>query len=286
MPSMHLDNMQNIKQATLLTAHSFLKMMAVGKTGGQLTTYSDRFSYSGMKGTWDPAVKKGLADISGTSGPAAEDKTVKPGVPAGDPVGAASDFEVPYTMQTGLFRYAPMQPVPGKSVTAKGNPKPLYPTSSVSIATARLPIPKIEKTITQSQTYSVQSRENTVCLIKQLSSFALCLHGYAANSSAGCSGAPCHRRHGQVPQSLEGLDILRHCQMCRYLRNNKVVYRSRVPHLLEATCAFRHRRRSRKYIIQCHGLVAGAGTSLLYHSLLDYLYHYTGELEKHHCRVR
>ncbi|KAF1913160.1 hypothetical protein BDU57DRAFT_521874 [Ampelomyces quisqualis] len=140
----------------------FLKMTAVGKNGGQLVTYSDRFSYSGMKGTFDPIVKKGAADISGTSGPAADDKVVKPGAPVGDPVGAASDFEVAYTMQTGTIRYAPMQPVPGKSVTAKGNPKPLYPTSSVSIATSRLPIPKVEKTITQSQTYSVQSRENTV----------------------------------------------------------------------------------------------------------------------------
>lgn len=153
-------------------------MMAVSKTGGQLITYSDRFSYSGMKGTWDPIVKKGAADISGTSGPAAEDQTIKPGAAAGDPVGAAGDFEVPYTMQTGTIRYAPMQPVPGKSVTAKGNPKALFPTSSVSIAKTRLPIPKVQKTITQSQTYSVQSRENTVCLTTQHSS---AYNGYATN---------------------------------------------------------------------------------------------------------
>jgi hypothetical protein len=137
-------------------------MTAVGKTGGILTTYSDRFSLSGMKGTFTPDVKTAVASITGTTGPATDDKTVKAGA---DPAGAVpqdGDYDVEYTMQTGLTRYAPMQPVPLTKVTAKGTPKPMFPTSSVVIAKTRLPIPKVQTTITQSQTYSVSSRENTV----------------------------------------------------------------------------------------------------------------------------
>ncbi|KAH7064091.1 beta-1,6-glucan boisynthesis protein-like protein [Paraphoma chrysanthemicola] len=138
----------------------FLKMVAVGKTGGQYITYSKRFSYSGMTGVWPatPAVKTGLDSIDGTDGPATEDNTNKGGAGAAP---AAGDYGIAYTMQTGPTRYAPMQPVPPTKITAK-NTKPLYPTSSVSIATTRLPIPKIVTTLTQSQTYSVSSRENTV----------------------------------------------------------------------------------------------------------------------------
>ncbi|KAF2035294.1 beta-1,6-glucan boisynthesis protein-like protein [Setomelanomma holmii] len=138
----------------------FLKMVAVGKTGGQYITYSSRFSYSGMTGAWPAtaAVQTGLKNIDGTDGPATVDNTNKAG-DAANP--AAGDYGVTYTMQTGLTRYAPMQPVPPTKITAK-NTKPLYPTSSVQIATTRLPIPKVQTTLTQSQTYSVSSRENTV----------------------------------------------------------------------------------------------------------------------------
>ena len=139
-------------------------MIATAKAGGELITYSDRFSYSGMTGAWDAATKQSLATIAGTKGPKAEDNTVaapKPGKPAAA-APEAGDFGVEYTMQTGPTRYAPMQPVPPTKITAK-NTKPLYPTSSVKIATTFLPPPDIQTTITQSQTYSVESRQNTVC---------------------------------------------------------------------------------------------------------------------------
>lgn len=136
-------------------------MVAVAKAGGQLITYSDRFSYSGMTGAWSPNVKTGLKDISGTSGPATQDNTVSSdGKAAADP--AAGDFDVEYTMQTGATRYAPMQPVPPKTVT-KTDTKPLYPTSSVVIAKSKLPIPSVQTTVTQSQTASVSSKVNDVC---------------------------------------------------------------------------------------------------------------------------
>ncbi|KAJ4986788.1 hypothetical protein SVAN01_07715 [Stagonosporopsis vannaccii] len=135
----------------------FIKMVAVGKTGGELTTYSDRFSYSGMTSTWGTTVKAALDKLDTTSGPATKDTTAD----AAGPEGADADYNVAYTMQTGTIRYAPMQPVPPKKITAT-NTKPLYPTSSVKIATTALPIPSIQKTITQSQTLTFSSVENTV----------------------------------------------------------------------------------------------------------------------------
>lgn len=134
-------------------------MVAVGRTGGQLTTYSDRFSYSGMTGSWGANVKKALDDLDTTSGPTTKDTTSNPA--AGADAGANGDFDVAYTMQTGTIRYAPMQPVPPKKITAT-NTKPLYPASSFTIATTALPIPSIQKTITQSQTLTFSSVENTV----------------------------------------------------------------------------------------------------------------------------
>jgi hypothetical protein len=140
-------------------------MVALGKTGGEYHVYSDRFAYSGMtgKGLLPANVKSAVTDISGTKGPAAIDTT---GDKATQTTGAVDQeaYKVEYTMQTGLTRYAPMQPVPPKKITAT-NTKPLYPTSSVAIAKSKLPIPSVQTTITASQTYSVSSMENTVrCL--------------------------------------------------------------------------------------------------------------------------
>jgi hypothetical protein len=142
--------------------NSFVKMVAVAKDGGEYTAYSDRFSYSGMAGAWGANVK--FDDVDGTDGPAAKDATADAAKGA---VGKDSDYAVEYTMQTGPTRYAPMQPVPPKTVTAT-NTKPLYPTSSVKIATAFLPIPSVQTTITQSQTFSVSSGVNMVsCLVNK-----------------------------------------------------------------------------------------------------------------------
>lgn len=121
--------------------------------------YSPRFSYKGMTGTFPALVVNGMKNVQGTAGPSTEDATTKDGANANPD---ASLFDVEYTMQTGPTRYAPMQPVPGTKVTKK-TASMQYPTSSVPIATAHLPIPKIQTTITQSQTHKVTSIENTVC---------------------------------------------------------------------------------------------------------------------------
>lgn len=111
-----------------------------------------------MTGTFPPVVVDGMKNVKGTTGPPTDDATAKDGANANPD---AQLFDVEYTMQTGPTRYAPMQPVPGTKVTKK-EATPQYPPSSVPIASVHLPIPKIQTTITQSQTHKVSSMENTV----------------------------------------------------------------------------------------------------------------------------
>ena len=85
-------------------------------------------------------------------------------------------------MQTGLTRYAPMQPVPGTKVTAT-NTKPMFPTSSVRMATTRLPIPSQATTLTATQTFSTKMIENTVRYLKDgLAHAAVLCSRYQPNS--------------------------------------------------------------------------------------------------------
>lgn len=135
----------------------YFRMISVASQGGTVVTFSDRFSLTGMTGT----TAKNFVDAAtaaGTAVPATQDNTAN-NAAAGD-AGAAGDPDTPYSEQTGLIRYAPMQSVPPTKITKK-DLKPLYPTSSYKIATAFLPTPVPTKTITASQTFSADSMENT-----------------------------------------------------------------------------------------------------------------------------
>lgn len=135
----------------------FLKMIAVGKTGGQLVTFSPRFTISGMTGNFVANIDAAAKTVGDkTDGPPTTDGTTNPVANPAD-----GDFGIAYTMQTGATRYAPMQPVPPTKITQK-KPTPAYPTSAIqTIATTFLPIPKQRTTMTKVQTFSVSSRENT-----------------------------------------------------------------------------------------------------------------------------
>lgn len=114
-----------------------------------------------MTGSWPAGeVSTAIAGLgSSTSGPPAEDNLSSTN-PAAGAVGDA-EFTVSFGMQTGLTRYAPMQGVPPTKISAK-NPTPLFPSSAVQIAKTALPPPSIVTTMTQTQTFSVNSIENTV----------------------------------------------------------------------------------------------------------------------------
>lgn len=143
----------------------FLGMISTAAAGGTVTNYSDRFTMTGMTGVFSPAVVTALASISGTSGPPTVN-AVAAAVPNAGATAAAGGADVPYNLQSGTIRYAPMQPVPPTKITAT-NTSPLYPTSAVTLASTILPIPSIVTTITQAQTFSVASHANTAAPASQ-----------------------------------------------------------------------------------------------------------------------
>jgi hypothetical protein len=111
-----------------------------------------------MTGSFKPEVQAVLATVVGTAGPA----TVYTPAGAAGGAGGEEGFSVPYNEQTGLTRYAPMQPIPPTSITATIT-SPLWPTSSVVIATTFLPVPSIQTTITQTAVANTfASHQNTV----------------------------------------------------------------------------------------------------------------------------
>ncbi|KAF4552856.1 putative cell wall synthesis protein KRE9 [Elsinoe fawcettii] len=141
----------------------FLKMVSTSASGGQLINYSSRFTLTGMTGTFPAAVQAGITAAAGSSaGPATEDQlSNNVGAGAGD-----SGNQVPYSLQSGLTRYAPMQPVPPTKITQK-TWTPLFPTSAFTVATTYLPVPSIVTTVTAKQTFSVSSIENTAAAASQ-----------------------------------------------------------------------------------------------------------------------
>ncbi|KAL1590713.1 hypothetical protein WHR41_00884 [Cladosporium halotolerans] len=137
----------------------YFKMMSVATEGGQVITYSKRFSLSGMTGTTAPQYVT-AAKNAGTAVPENQDQTAN-NADAGSPANAANpNSGIPLASQTGLMRYAPMQSVPPTKITKKET-KPLYPTSAYKVATTFLPTPSVTKTETASQTFSADSMENT-----------------------------------------------------------------------------------------------------------------------------
>ena len=132
-------------------------MISTASAGGTITNFSPRFSLTGMTGVFPANVAAAAKEVQGTQGPAAVNALVAAAAPGvGD-----DEFDVPYAMQTGLTKFAPMQPVPPTKIT-KSKATPLYPPSDVPIATTFLPPPSQLATTTQPQTFSTQSHENTV----------------------------------------------------------------------------------------------------------------------------
>jgi len=95
-----------------------------------------------------------------TAGPQGQNNIANAAGTGAAPVGGA-EFTVPYQLQTGLTKYAPMQPIPPTKITAKSF-TPLHPTSAYKLATTWLPVGSIVTTVTDSQTFSASSMENTV----------------------------------------------------------------------------------------------------------------------------
>jgi hypothetical protein len=113
-----------------------------------------------MTGVFAPAIAATLTGLT-TAGPAdpavAAAPAAAPAAPGGD------QFAIPYNLQSGTIRYAPMQPLPPTKITAQ-NTSPLWPTSAVVVATTFLPLPTVVTTYTEGRTYAFSSHANTVSL--------------------------------------------------------------------------------------------------------------------------
>ena len=149
----------------LTAVPSFLQIISVPKSGGgTVTNYSPRFTLSGMTGSFPAAIKTAAQGVTGTAGPATQNAVVAAG---GDQASVSNipqgSYAIKYADQDGPTKYAPMQGRPGTKITAK-TASARYPTSSVSYYHTFAPIPKQVTTQTMSQTFTVSSVENQVCL--------------------------------------------------------------------------------------------------------------------------
>lgn len=147
---------------TLTHLPRYLRMLSTAKAPaqGQIINFSNRFTIDGMTGVFTPAQRAAIPDD--TAGPQTQNQISTPDQPAQNPANPNAElYEIPYTMQTGLTRYAPMQPQPPTKIT-KADSERLHPTSSYSVAKTWLPIPRQQTTLTQSVTLSFSSMENTV----------------------------------------------------------------------------------------------------------------------------
>lgn len=126
-----------------------------------MINFSPRFTLTGMKGEFPAAALAGLPVSSTKARPAINQVSEDASDVEADGEPGAEFFEVPFNEQTDPTRYAPMMGQPPNAITKTGI-EPLFPTSSVIIATTFLPVATVATTITQSNTYHVSHRENTV----------------------------------------------------------------------------------------------------------------------------
>lgn len=117
-----------------------------------------------MTGVFPDAVVAALKTVSGTSGPATEND-ISSSAATTTATGAGGEYTVPYAMQSGEIRYAPMPPMAQTKISAK-NASPQYSTSSYSVYVSVAGSPNAATTITASVTFSASSIENTVSYLR------------------------------------------------------------------------------------------------------------------------
>ena len=139
-------------------------MISVGIDGGQDIVYSKRFGLTGMTATaWSSTAIAAGVTAAGTDTTYVPDDVhglTSDATTAAAAVGA-SQWTVPYHLQTGLMKYAPPQPIPGTKITAK-TPSMMNPSTSYTLFSTYAKPSTINYTLTASQTTSYSSRENTV----------------------------------------------------------------------------------------------------------------------------
>ncbi|KAK7706497.1 Cell wall synthesis protein kre9 precursor [Botryosphaeria dothidea] len=152
--------------------NAFFRMVSKTKNGETVTNYSSRFTLFGMAGGFPASVQEALdadpiIDTNAPIVPGEEESELKKrqgaapiGGAANTVAGAAGSYTIPYTMQTGATRYAPMQRVPSSKITMK-TASAQFPTSAYTAYTTYAPTPTAVMTVTQSGTFTATSKEAT-----------------------------------------------------------------------------------------------------------------------------
>ncbi|KAI5967465.1 KRE9 [Candida theae] len=138
-----------VKQSDAPSGYYFIQIYTVFKSGSTTTIYTPRFQLTDMEGTTGTLVVTVTGDQPGGQTSAASSA-------GGD---TSASFTVPYTLQTGKTRYAPMQMQPGSTVTAT-TWTPKYPTSAVTYYSTKHSKPVVYSTITPGWSYTASSEVN------------------------------------------------------------------------------------------------------------------------------
>ncbi|EKG15562.1 hypothetical protein MPH_07228 [Macrophomina phaseolina MS6] len=153
----------------------FFRMSSKTKDGETVISYSPRFTLFGMAGSFPAEIQEALEAnpiidpdpplIPSDNEQNSELRKRQGGAPIGvgagnTAAGAAGSFTIPYTMQTGLTRYAPMQGVPSSKIT-QSTASRQYPTSAYTVYTTYAPTPTAVMTVTQGGTFTISSKEAT-----------------------------------------------------------------------------------------------------------------------------
>lgn len=128
----------------------FFQFYSLTLTGGNSIHYSPRFALSGMLGTQQ------ATDGGDVASPPDSNSA---NIPA-DPNVILSMNQVPYTLQTGKTRYAPMQIQPASKVTRPRVASQRFPTSAVTFFSNYALQPIQKTTLTPSWTYTIVQGPN------------------------------------------------------------------------------------------------------------------------------
>lgn len=139
-----------VNQDDVPSGYYFIQVYTIFNSGGTTTIYTPRFRLTDMEGPTGTLVVTVTGDQPDgqTSG---FDQTTGSDI--------SKSFTVPYTLQTGKTRYAPMQMQPGSKVTATTWTM-RFPSSAVTYYSTKHTKPVVYSTITPGWSYTASSEVN------------------------------------------------------------------------------------------------------------------------------
>lgn len=141
----------SIPSSLIASGWWYVQMYTLFKDKSSTISYSSRFQITGMTGPT-------LTYIVTATGAAPAGQTSATGA-AGATTYDSRSFTIPYTEQTGSYRFAPMQTQPGSKITVT-TWTPRYPTSSYSAFASAAGPPRIVSTVTPGWDYTPESAVN------------------------------------------------------------------------------------------------------------------------------